>query len=146
MPPRRSYRNKLFTTNAVGYENIQHLDLKKPEDMNKLIECALKEPGFDADSIAPHADKEPFLCGFGHAAILSHAETVINAVKAGALNHIFIIGKPCLSLSLALFHNPHVVLFFCDRWMRRYREESKLFHRFGRRHPGRFDYSHFRVR
>jgi hydroxylamine reductase len=30
--------------------------------------------------------------GFGHAAVLSHAEAIIDAVKSGAVKHIFLVG------------------------------------------------------
>lgn len=32
------------------------------------------------------------LTGFGHGAILSHAETIVNAVKSGAIKRFFVVG------------------------------------------------------
>eukprot|EP01084_Bolivina_argentea_P162282 282431_1 len=49
--------------------------------------------GFDNDDkINKFKDSKSHLCGFGHAAILSQADTIVNAIKSGALKDIFIIG------------------------------------------------------
>ena len=47
MPPRRKYRERLFTTNAVGYEGIKHIDLTNTNDMKALIESAQSCDGWD---------------------------------------------------------------------------------------------------
>ena len=39
----------------------------------------------------PNASASATATGFGHAAILSHAETVVEAVKSGAIRHFFLV-------------------------------------------------------
>jgi len=53
----------------------------------ELLEAALAAPGFSEDAAA-----KTILTGFGHNAVLNVAETVINAVKAGAIRHFFLVG------------------------------------------------------
>jgi len=52
-----------------------------------VIAAALAAPGFAADGT-----DETITVGFGHEAVLSHAGTVIDAVKSGALRRFFLIG------------------------------------------------------
>jgi len=52
-----------------------------------VIAAALAAPGFAEDGAA-----ESITVGFGHDAVLGVAGTVIEAVKSGALRHIFLIG------------------------------------------------------
>jgi hydroxylamine reductase len=92
MPPRRSYRERLFTSGSVGYEGIEHIDLYSDEGMKAVLDKAMSQEGFTKDTIEPWIGSKPHLCGFGHEALLSHAETIVGAIKAGALTDIFVIG------------------------------------------------------
>jgi hydroxylamine reductase len=68
-----------------------HIDGGK--DFTPVIEKALELGGFEADQefTGINGGKE-LTTGFGHNTVLSVAGTVIDAVKAGALKHIFLVG------------------------------------------------------
>jgi hydroxylamine reductase len=85
MPPKAGYGDRVFTTAAVNYPGLVHIDEKK--DFSPVISKALELGGY----------KEPqggstFTTGFGHQAVLSVADTVIGAVKSGAIKHFFLVG------------------------------------------------------
>ena len=91
MPPRASYADRVFTTALVSYPEITHIGEDK--DFTPVIEKALALGGYNED--------KPFtgingggtvMTGFGHGAVLSVAEQVIDAVKAGAIKHFFLVG------------------------------------------------------
>ncbi|CAH2599067.1 Hydroxylamine reductase [Rhodovastum atsumiense] len=84
MPPRASYSDRLFTTGVVGFPGIPHLPAGA---FGPLIAAALEAPGFtDARETGRH------MVGFGHHAVLGVADTVIGAVKSGALKKFVLIG------------------------------------------------------
>lgn len=91
MPPKESYADRVFTTEVVSYPGMVHIGEEK--DFTLIIEKALELGGF-------HTDREftginggkTVTTGFGHNAVLSVAETVIDAVKSKALKHIFLVG------------------------------------------------------
>lgn len=90
--PRASYRDRLFTTNAVGWEGIRHV---ANHDFGPIIEAALASEGFDADDVEEikAETKEHYtMTGFGHDAVLGVADKIIGAIDAGALRHIFLVG------------------------------------------------------
>lgn len=82
--PLDSYKGRLFTTGHVGWPGIQHLEHGKFEP---LIEAALAAPGFPADG-----SEKTILVGFGHNAVLSVADKVVEAVKNGSIKHFFLVG------------------------------------------------------
>lgn len=84
MEPQEAYRDRLFTSNVVGWPGIKHLD---DRDFTPLIEAALAAPGFEQDG----PDKK-ITVGFGHAAVMNMAERIVSAVKSGRVRHIFLIG------------------------------------------------------
>ena len=89
MKPRESYKDRIFTTSVVGWDGVKYIgvgaDGKK--DFTPIIEKALELGGYEEDQ-EPHE----ILVGFGHHATLSHAETIVNAVKDGKIRHFFLIG------------------------------------------------------
>ena len=89
MKPRESYKDRIFTTSVVGWDGVKYIgvgaDGKK--DFTTIIEKALELGGYEEDQ-EPHE----ILVGFGHHATLSHAETIVNAVKDGKIRHFFLIG------------------------------------------------------
>lgn len=88
MRPKESYSDRIFTTSIVGFDNIVHIETKDgKKDFKPLIEKTLSLPGFPEDE-----PEKTILVGFGHNAILSNAEKIVNAIKAGAIRHIFLIG------------------------------------------------------
>lgn len=89
MKPRDSYRDRIFTTNVVGYDNVKHIEKneKGEKDYREAINKALELGGFKDDEV-----EHNILVGFGHNATLSYADKIISAVKNGALRHFFLIG------------------------------------------------------
>jgi hydroxylamine reductase len=67
----------------VAWPGIKHID---GWDFSAVIDKALALPGF------PEAPGQQILVGFGHNAVLGVADKVIEAVKAGAVKHFFLIG------------------------------------------------------
>ena len=82
--PRDSYIDRIYTLGLVGWPGVKHMG---DRDFSGVIAQAQALGGFEADG----ADKT-ILVGFGHDAVLGVAETVIGAVKAGAIKHFFLIG------------------------------------------------------
>ncbi|MCC3866872.1 hydroxylamine reductase [Terrisporobacter mayombei] len=89
MKPRESYKDRIFTTSVVGWDGVQYIGVGKDgkKDFSLIIEKALELGGYEEDQ-EPHE----ILVGFGHHATLSHAETIVNAVKDGKIRHFFLIG------------------------------------------------------
>ena len=91
MPPKASYADRVFTTEVVSFPGMTHIGQEK--DFTPVIEKALELGGFDSDRTFPGINGGTTVTtGFGHNAVLSVADTVIGAVKAGALKHIFLVG------------------------------------------------------
>ena len=91
MPPRKSYADRVFTTELVSYPEIQHIGSDK--DFTLLIQKALELGGYPEDrSMTGINGGSTVMTGFGHNAVLSVADTVIDAVKAGAIKHFFLVG------------------------------------------------------
>ncbi len=81
--PGESYTGRLFTWGTVAWPGIRHID---GWDFTEVINKALELPGFT------EAPGQEILVGFGHNAVLGVADKVIEAVKAGAVKHFFLIG------------------------------------------------------
>ena len=91
MPPKQSYADRVFTTEVVAYPGMTHI--AEDKDFTPVIEKALALGGFAADRTFPGINGgTQVTTGFGHGAILSHAAEVVEAVKSGALRHIFLVG------------------------------------------------------
>ena len=90
MPPKSSYADRVFTTEMVAFPGAVHIDEKK--DFTPVIEKALELGGYKEDQVLTGINGgTKVTTGFGHAAILSHANTVIEAVKSGAIRHFFLV-------------------------------------------------------
>ena len=90
MPPKSSYADRVFTTEVVAFPGAVHIDEKK--DFTPVIEKALELGGYKEDQMFSVINGGKIVTtGFGHAAILSHAGTVVNAVKSGAIRHFFLV-------------------------------------------------------
>ena len=90
MPPKSSYADRVFTTEMVAFPGAVHIDEKK--DFTPVIEKALELGGYKEDQILTGINGgTKVTTGFGHAAILSHAGTVVEAVKSGAIRHFFLV-------------------------------------------------------
>jgi hydroxylamine reductase len=82
--PGDSYKSRIFTAGHVGWPGVTHI---ANGDFSPVIEAALAAPGFTEDG----SDKT-ILVGFGHNAVMSVADKVIDAVKTGAIKRFFLIG------------------------------------------------------
>lgn len=89
MRPRDSYKDRIFSTNVVGWDGVIHIQKndKGEKDYGPVIQKALELGGFPED-------QEPYeiLVGFVHHATLSYADKIVEAVKSGQLRHFFLIG------------------------------------------------------
>ena len=84
MPPKDSYRDRLYTMGPVGYLGVKHI---KDHDFSQVIEQALSLPGYEED-------RETDYCftGFARNAVLSVADKIVELVKAGKIRHFFLVG------------------------------------------------------
>jgi len=81
--PKESYFGCIYTREMVGWPGAKHI---VGDDYSEVIEKALAMPGFIADE-----DKGSVMGGFAHNAVMEVAGKVIDAVKGGALKHIFLV-------------------------------------------------------
>lgn len=89
MRPRESYKDRIYSTNVVGWDGVKYIP-KKPDgtkDFSEIIRHSLELGGFTQD-VEPHE----ILVGFGHHATLSYADKIVQAVESGKLRHFFLIG------------------------------------------------------
>ena len=89
MRPRETYKDRIFTTNVVGWDGVKFVPKKEDgtKDFSEIIEKALELGGYKEDQ-EPHE----ILVGFGHHATLSNAGAIVDAVKQGKIRHFFLIG------------------------------------------------------
>ena len=89
MRPRESYRDRIYSTNVVGWDGVKHIGKKEngEKDFSEIIAQARALGGYTEDQ----APKE-ILVGFGHEAALGYAGRIVEAVKTGKLRHFFLIG------------------------------------------------------
>ena len=89
MKPKDSYKDRIYSTSVVGFDGIVHIqkDENGNKDFSEIIAKSLELGGFKEDE-----EVKEILVGFGHKATLSHADTIINAVKDGQVKHFFLIG------------------------------------------------------
>lgn len=91
MPPKASYADRVFTTEVVSYPEIVHIGEEK--DFTPVIEKALALGGYREDRTFTGINGgETVTTGFGHDAVLSVADKVVDAVKSGAIKHFFLVG------------------------------------------------------
>ena len=87
VPPADSYKDRLFTTGAAGYPGCKHIDGKYGEtkDFSEIIELAKKCP-------APtEIETGEIVGGFAHEQVFALADTVVEAVKSGAIKKFFVM-------------------------------------------------------
>lgn len=90
MPPRPSYKDRVFTTEVVAFPDLVHIDENK--DFTPVIEKALELGGYKEDmKFTGINGGSTVYTGFGHGAILSVADKVIDAVKSGAISRFFLV-------------------------------------------------------
>lgn len=89
MRPRDTYKDRIYSTNVVGWDGIKYIE-KKPDgekDFSEIIKQSLELGGFTEDQ-----DVKEIIVGFGHEAALSHAGELVEAVKSKQIRHFFLIG------------------------------------------------------
>lgn len=95
MPQRPSYQDRVYTTSVVGYKGLTHItgDADDNKDFTPIIEHALRLGGYEHDhSMSGINGGHVLTTGFAHAAVLSHAEQIINSINQGHIRHIFLVG------------------------------------------------------
>lgn len=91
MPVNESYTDRVFTTSVVQFPGMTHIDSKK--DFSPLIAKALQLGGYTEDTTIPGINGgTQVTTGFAHDAVMGVAETLIGAIKAGDVRHIFLVG------------------------------------------------------
>lgn len=103
MKPRDSYKDRIYSTNVVGWDGVKYIPRKENGEKNfsEIIQQALALGGYDTDrdmrlpefSDCPgYQQSGELLTGFAHEATLSHAGEIVQAVKDGQIRHFFLIG------------------------------------------------------
>ena len=90
VPPKDSYKDRLWTTGAAGYPGCRHIDAPygQTKDFSAIIEqaktCAAPE----------EIETGEIVGGFAHAQVFALADKVVEAVKSGAIRK-FIVMAGC---------------------------------------------------
>ena len=90
VPPAESYKDRLFTTGATGYPGCKHIDGAYGEikDFSAIIELA-------KTCAAPtEIETGTITGGFAHEQVFALADTVVDAVKSGAIKK-FVVMAGC---------------------------------------------------
>ena len=91
MPPKASYMDRVFTMEMVRFPGTNHIGPDR--DFSPLIAKALELGGYETDMHFTGINGgHSVMTGFGRKAVLDHAQVVVDAVKAGSLRHIFLVG------------------------------------------------------
>ncbi|MDD3824146.1 MAG: hydroxylamine reductase, partial [Sphaerochaetaceae bacterium] len=89
--PKQNYMDRVFTTEVVSYPGLVHIGEDK--DFTPVIEKALALGGYrEEKKMTGINGGSTMTTGFGRATVLSVAGKVIDAVKAGAIKHFFLVG------------------------------------------------------
>ena len=90
VPPKDSYKDRLYTTGAAGYPGCKHIPggVGEPKDFSAIIEQAKHCP--------PPAQIETgeIVGGFAHAQVLALADKIVAAVQSGAIKK-FVVMAGC---------------------------------------------------
>ena len=90
VPPKDSYKDRLWTTGAAGYPGCRHIDAPYGEtkDFSAIIEQAKTcEPPVEIE-------KGEIVGGFAHAQVFALADKIVEAVKSGAIRK-FVVMAGC---------------------------------------------------
>ncbi len=82
--PKETYKKRIFTCGLVAWPGVTHITNR---DFTPVIEAALSEEGFKEDG-----PERYITVGFGHNAVLSIADKIIEMVKNKKIRHFFLIG------------------------------------------------------
>lgn len=88
VPPKDSYKDRLYTTGAAGYPGCKHIpgEIGEQKDFSAIIEHAKK--------CSPPTEIETgeIIGGFAHAQVFALADKVVEAVKSGAIKKFVVMG------------------------------------------------------
>jgi len=87
VPPKESYKQRVFTTGSVGFDGVKHIDADHNgnKDFSSIIEMA-------KTCAAPtEIEKGKIVGGFAHHQVISLADKVVDAVKTGAIKKFFVM-------------------------------------------------------
>ena len=90
VPPKDSYKDRLYTTGAAGYPGCTHIpgEIGEQKDFSVIIEHAKR-------CAAPtEIETGELIGGFAHAQVLALADQVVDAVKSGAIKK-FVVKAGC---------------------------------------------------
>lgn len=91
IPPKESYKDRVYTTGVVAYEGLRHImdaEKGKAKDFSPIIQQAQKCPP------PVELEKGRIVGGFAHNTISALADKVIEAVKSGAIKK-FVVMAGC---------------------------------------------------
>jgi len=87
VPPKDSYKDRVFTTGAAGFPGCKHIDGidGQAKDFSEMIELAkqCKAP--------TEIEKGEIIGGFAHNQVMQLADKVVDAVKSGAIKKFFVM-------------------------------------------------------
>jgi len=87
VPPKDSYKDRLYTTGVVGFPGIKHIPVKEDgtKDFTEIIEHARR--------CAPPEELErgEIVGGFAHSTVLGLADKVVEAVKSGKIKKFLVM-------------------------------------------------------
>lgn len=90
MPPKAGYSDRVFTTAVVSYPEICHIGDDK--DFSPIIKKAKELGGYAEDKEFTGINGgKTVMTGFARGTVLGVADKVIDAVKAGAIKHFFLV-------------------------------------------------------
>lgn len=94
MPQRPSYSDRVFTTDVVGYPGLTHIPaVNGKKDFSPVIAKAIELGGWSEDKhLTGINGGSELITGFARNTVLGVADKVIDAVKAGAIKHFFLVG------------------------------------------------------
>ena len=91
MPPRDSYKDRVFTTEVVSYPELVHIGDDK--DFTPVIEKALELGGYTEDTQFTGINGgTTVMTGFAHHTVLGVADKLIEAVKSGQIKRFLLVG------------------------------------------------------
>lgn len=88
VPPRDTYKGRMFTTGPSGYEGVKHIPEGSPKDFSEIIALAKTCPS------PTQIESGTITGGFAHAAVMSVADKVVDGVKSGAIRK-FVVMAGC---------------------------------------------------
>ena len=90
VPPKDSYKDRLYTTGAAGYPGCTHIsgEIGEQKDFSVIIEHAKR------CATPTEIETGELIGGFAHAQVLALADQVVDAVKSGAIKK-FVVMAGC---------------------------------------------------